>query len=247
MIMATAPAPAPAFAFATDSAPIEIGMLLYPNMTLLDLAGPQAALGIHGRTHLFWKTLDPVLTDSGVTLMPTATFADAPAALDVLFVPGGAGTVDAMKDEAINAFLAERGRDARYITSVCTGSLLLGTAGLLDGYRAATHWAAYDILDALGIEAGHERVVVDRNRFTGGGVTAGIDFGLTLLAELRGEEVAKMTQLMLEYDPAPPFATGHPRNAGPELVAAVKAMVGDPMAEGIEIARARRTREPVPA
>ena len=234
-------------AFAPDAPPLEIGMLLYPGMTLLDLAGPQSALGMHGRTHLFWKTLDPVMTDSGVALMPTATFADASAKLDVLFVPGGFGTVEAMKDEAIIAFLAERGRDARYVTSVCSGSLILGMAGLLDGYRAATHWATYDILDALGVEASHERVSADRNRFTGGGVTAGIDFGLTLLAELRGEEVAQITQLMMEYDPAPPFTTGHPRSAGPELVAAARAMMGDTMAEGVELARARRARAPEPA
>lgn len=233
--------------FAPDLPPLEIGMLLYPGMTLLDLAGPQSALGMHGRTHLFWKTLDPVMTDSGVALMPTATFAHPPAPLDVLFVPGGFGTVEAMKDEAIIAFLVERGRDARYVTSVCSGSLILGMAGLLDGYRAATHWATYDILEALGVEAVHERVVADRNRFTGGGVTAGIDFGLTLLAELRGEEVAKITQLMMEYDPAPPFTTGHPRSAGPERVAAAKAMMGDTMAEGVALARARRIPEPEPA
>ena len=234
-------------AFAGDAAPLEIGMLLYPGLTLLDLAGPQAALGVHGRTHLFWKTLDPVMSDTGVALMPTATFADPPAALDILFVPGGLGTVEAMKDDEINSFIAERGRDARYVTSVCSGSLLLGAAGLLDGYRAATHWATYDILEALGIDAGHERVVVDRNRFTGGGVTAGLDFGLTLLAELRGEEAAKLTQLMLEYDPKPPFDTGHPRAAGPELVAAAKAMMNESVSEGVAFAKARRPSEPEPA
>ncbi len=228
-----------------NAMPLEIGMLLYPGMTLLDLAGPQAALGMHGRTHLFWKTLDPVTTDSGVALMPTATFADAPAKLDVLFVPGGFGTIDAMKDEEIVAFLADRGRGARYVTSVCSGSLLLGMAGLLDGYRAATHWACYDVLEALGVQPGRERVVADRNRFTGGGVTAGIDFGLTLLAELRGEQVAKVTQLLMEYDPAPPFDTGHPRSAGPELTAAaIKIMGEDVLAEGARVAKARREREP---
>ncbi len=233
-------------AFAPDVTPLEIGMLLYPGMTLLDLAGPQSALGMHGRTHLFWKTLDPVMTDSGVAVMPTATFTDAPTKLDVLFVPGGFGTVEAMKDEAIIAFLAERGRDARYVTSVCSGSLILGMAGLLDGHRAATHWACHDILDALGIESGHERVVADRNRFTGGGVTAGIDFGLTLLAELRGEEVAQVTQLLMEYDPEPPFLTGHPKHCSAKLVAAAKAIMGDTMAEGVELARARRVRAPEP-
>ena len=233
-------------AFADDAAPLEIGMLLYPGLTLLDLAGPQAVLGVHGRTHLFWKTLDPVMTDTGVALMPTATFGGEPATLDVLFVPGGLGTVEAMKDDEINAFLTERGRDARYVTSVCSGSLLLATAGLLDGYRAATHWATYDILEALGIDAGRERVIVDRDRFTGGGVTAGLDFGLTLLAELRGPEAAKLTQLMLEYDPEPPFDTGHPRSAGPELVAAAKAMMSESVSEGVAFAKTRQARQPEP-
>lgn len=215
-------------------------MLLYPGMTLLDLAGPQAAFGLHGRTHLFWKMLDPVMSDSGVALMPTATFADSPARLDVLFVPGGFGTGAAMADRQIVAFLAERGRSARYVTSVCSGSLLLATAGLLDGYRAATHWACYGALEALGIQPGHERVVIDRNRFTGGGVTAGIDFGLLLLAELRGVAVAKVTELMLEYDPRPPFGTGHPRIAGPELTAAALAMLGE---MGADVAKAPDTRQ----
>jgi len=228
-----------------NAMPLEIGMLVYPGMTLLDLAGPQAALGMHGRTHLFWKTLDPVTTDSGIALVPTATFADAPAKLDVLFVPGGFGTIDAMKNKEIVAFLAERGRGARYVTSVCSGSLLLGMAGLLDGYRAATHWACYDVLEALGVQPGRERVVTDRNRFTGGGVTAGIDFGLMLLAKLRGEHVAKVTQLLMEYDPAPPFNTGHPRMAGPQLIAAALKIMGeDALAEGVEVAKTRREREP---
>lgn len=226
-----------------STVPLEVGMLLYPGMTLLDLAGPQSALGMHGRTHLFWKTLDPVMTDSGIALVPTATFADAPAALDVLFVPGGFGTNAAMRDEEVVAFLAAQGPRARYVTSVCSGSLLLGMAGLLDGYRAATHWACYGALEALGVQPGHERVVVDRNRFTGGGVTAGIDFGLVLLAELRGEDVAKMTQLMMEYDPAPPFNTGHPRVAGPALTAAALATMGNMSEEAMETARTRRRHE----
>lgn len=152
---------------------------------MLDFVGPQTALGMHGQTHLVAKTMDPVHSDSGVSIVPTATFADCPKKLDVLLVPGGFGT-KAMRDAETIAFLAEAGKTARYITSVCSGSLLLGAAGLLDGYKAATHWACYDALEALGVDAVHERVVVDRNRFSGGGVTAGLDFGLTLLAELRG-------------------------------------------------------------
>ncbi len=224
--------------------PFTVGMLLYPGFTLLDLAGPQAALGLHGRTLLLWKTLEPVAADTGVSLNPTTTFADCPRDLDVLFVPGGFGTIAAMKDAAIVDFLASVGASARYVTAVCWGSLLLGMAGLLDGYRATTHWACFDALDAVGATATRRRVVVDRNRFTGGGVTAGIDFGLTLLAELCSEQTAKVIQLALEYDPEPPFRTGTPDAAGPELTAIALAMMGDMSAEAVAIARGRR-REPV--
>jgi len=226
--------------------PLQIGMLLYPGMILLDFAGPQASLGMHGQTHLLWKTLDPIATDSGVSLLPTTTFADCPADLDILFVPGGFGTNDAMQDGEVLAFLADSGKTARYVTSVCSGSLILGAAGLLDGYKAATHWACYDALEALGVEAVHSRVVVDRNRFTGGGVTAGLDFGLTLLAEMRGETVAKVTQLALEYDPKPPFDAGTPEAAGPELTGIALGLLGNLLNEGVEIAKASR-RNRVPA
>ncbi len=225
-----------------DAAPLVVGMLLYPGFTLLDLAGPQAALGLNGQTLLLWKTLEPVATDGGISLNPTTTFADCPRHLDVLFVPGGFGTNAAMKDAAIVDFLAEIAPTARYVTSVCSGSLLLGMAGLLDGYRAATHWACYEALEAVGATATHGRVVVDRNRFTGGGVTAGIDFGLTLLAELRGEQVAKVTQLAMEYDPEPPFQTGTPETAGPELTGIALAMMGDMNTEAVAIARGRPRR-----
>ena len=198
-------------------APLQLGMLIYPGMTLLDLAGPQAALGLHGQTHLLWKSLDPVPSDSGISILPTTTFANCPTDLDVLFVPGGLGTEAAMKDAEILAFLGERGKTARYVTSVCSGALILGAAGLLDGHKAATHWAIYEALAELGVVGVHSRVVADGNRMTGGGVTAGLDFGLTLLAELRGETVAKMTQLMLEYDPQPPFNAGTPASAGPDV------------------------------
>lgn len=220
--------------------PLQLGMLLYPGMTLLDLAGPQAALGMHGQTHLLWKTMEPVLTDSGISLLPTATFADCPAELDVLFVPGGFGTNDAMQDAEVLAFLAGRGKSARYVTSVCSGSLILGAAGLLDGYKAATHWACYDALGALGVDAVHSRVVSDRNRFSGGGVTAGLDFGLTLLAALRGEAVAKVTQLLMEYDPKPPFNAGTPETAGREVTAIATGMMQDMLDRGMDIAKASR-------
>ena len=220
--------------------PLTFGMLLYPGFALLDVAGPQLALGAHGRTLLFSKTLEPVHTGTGISLNPTTTFADAPEWLDVLFVPGGLGTNAAMADREIVDFLARMGQRARYVTSVCSGSLLLGMAGLLDGYRAATHWAMYETLEALGVQAGHERVVVDRNRITGGGATAGIDFALTLLAELRGEGAAKITQLMMEYDPKPPFDAGHPRVAGEVLTRAAMDVIGEDLIRGgVEVAKRR--------
>jgi cyclohexyl-isocyanide hydratase len=221
--------------------PLQIAMLIYPRMTLLDLAGPQAVLGMHGQTHLVAKTMAPVATDSGIALVPTCTFADCPAELDVLFVPGGLGTDGAMEDPEILRFLAERGKTARFVTSVCTGSLILGAAGLLDGYKAATHWATYEALEALGVAAERRRVVTDRNRVSGGGVTAGIDFGLTLLAALRGEQVAKVTQLALEYDPKPPFDTGTPNAAGPELTAmALEGLIAPLLARLVTVAKAAR-------
>ena len=225
--------------FSPDTEPLKIGMVLYPGFTLLDLAGPQAALGMNGRTLLLWKTLEPVATDSGVALCPTTTFDDCPEDLDVLFVPGGFGTNGAMMDADIIGFLSRVGPRSRYVTSVCSGSLVLGMAGLLDGYRAATHWACYPALDAVGASSTHERVVADRNRYTGGGVTSGIDFGLTLLAELRGEQVAKVTQLAMEYDPKPPFDTGTPETAGPELTAIALALMGDMNPEAVRIAQTR--------
>ncbi|WP_434425391.1 DJ-1/PfpI family protein [Nannocystis pusilla] len=197
--------------------PLSIAMLLYPGFTMLDLIGPQSVLVWAGTTHLVAKTMAPVESDSGARLLPTCTLADCPRDLDVLFVPGGFGTFAAMKDPEVLAFLADRGARAGSVTSVCGGALLLGAAGLLQGYRSTTHWALHDALPAFGAVPVKQRVVVDRNRISGGGVTAGIDFGLTLLAQLRGEETARLVQLMMEYDPAPPFAAGTPEQAGPAL------------------------------
>ena len=225
-----------------SSAPLQIGMLLYPGLTLLDLVGPQAVLGWHGRTHLLWKTLDPVLSDSGVAVRPTATLADCPADLDVLFVPGGMGTAAVMEDADILGFLRDRGGRARYVTSVCWGSLLLAAAGLMRGYRATSHWAACEALAVMGVEVVRERVVIDRNRISGGGVTAGIDFGLVLLAQLRGETAAKMTQLMLEYDPQPPFDCGTPASAGSALTDMALGEIAGIRLETMRIARAVRER-----
>jgi len=196
----------------------EVAMLLYPGMTLLDTLGPQAVLADSADVHLVWKTRDLIVSDNGVGILPTTTFDECPKDLDVLFVGGGPG-VDVMRDPECIAFLRDRGARAKYITSVCNGSLVLGAAGLLNGYDATCHWALRDALPLFGAKPVDARVVVDRNRITGGGVTAGIDFGLTLLATLLGEPIAKLAQLALEYDPHPPFDAGTPQNAGPDVVA----------------------------
>lgn len=199
--------------------PIAIGILIYPNVTQLDATGPAQVLArVPGATlHMIWKTRDPIPTDAGFSIVPNTTFADCPK-LDVICVPGGGGQVALMTDPETLDFLRKQAETARYVTSVCTGSLVLGAAGLLKGYRSACHWAWREMLSDFGAIPVAERVVRDRNRISGGGVTAGIDFGLTVAAELAGEEVAKSIQLVLEYDPAPPFDSGSPEKAGPERV-----------------------------
>jgi cyclohexyl-isocyanide hydratase len=200
--------------------PISVAFLLFPNVTQLDLTGPAQVLSRLGNVtlDLVWKTREPVMTDAGFAIQPTATFVDVKAA-DILCIPGGMGVTDVIADPEAMAWVGAAGADARWVTSVCTGSLILGAAGLLKGYRAATHWSWRDFLGLFGAEMVPERVVIDRNRVTGGGVTAGIDFALTLMAEVRGADFAKAVQLSLEYDPAPPFDAGTPEKAGPALVA----------------------------
>jgi cyclohexyl-isocyanide hydratase len=205
---------------------MHIGILIFPAVTQLDATGPAQVLArTPGATlHMIWKTRDPVKTDAGFSIVPTTTFADCPQ-LDVICIPGGAGQIDLMNDAETLAFVAAQGAKARYVTSVCTGSLVLGAAGLLNGYKSACHWASRDLLTAFGAIPVAERVVRDRNRFSGGGVTAGIDFGLTLLAELAGDEVAQSVQLGLEYDPQPPFQSGSPEKADAERTARVRAQM----------------------
>ena len=204
----------------------EIGMLLYPGLTLMDLLGPQTALSTSANVHLIWKTRDLIRSDTGIELRPTATFADCPDELDALFVGGGPGQIDLMDDPETIGFLADRGSRAKYVTSVCSGSLLLGAAGLLRGYKATSHWSCREALALFGATPVEARVVVDRNRVTGGGVTAGLDFGLVLLAEMLGEDIARMTQLAIEYDPEPPFQAGTPSTAGPEITQRVRDWLG---------------------
>jgi cyclohexyl-isocyanide hydratase len=208
----------------------QIAMLIYPQFTALDLIGPHTFLAalMNVDVHLVWKDKQPVAIDRGGTaLVPTTTFKECPQDLDLLFVPGGLdGTVAAMKDEAVLAFLADRGSRAKYVTSVCTGSLVLGCAGLLKGYRATCHWIARDVLPLLGAIPVEQRVVEDRNRITGAGVTSGIDFGLTVAARMRDRTYAEMLQLINEYDPQPPFHAGTPEQAGTGLTSHLRAALG---------------------
>ena len=203
--------------------PVQIGILLYPNVTQLDATGPAQVLSrVPGaKMHMIWKTLDPVPTDAGFSIVPTTTFADCPQ-LDVICVPGGGGQVELMVDPETLDFLRKQAATARYVTSVCTGSLVLGAAGLLKGYKSACHWAWRDMLKDFGAIPVAERVVRDRNRISGGGVTAGIDFGLTVVAELVGRTQAEAIQLGLEYAPAPPFDAGTPESAPADVVDAVR-------------------------
>ena len=200
------------------SPPRLIGMLIFPRLTQLDMTGPYEVLARLPNTvvHLVAHTLDPVKTDRGMMIVPTVTYADCPQ-LDVVMVPGGPGQQDLMEDAVALKFLQRQAATAKYVTSVCTGSLVLGAAGLLKGKRAATHWMSMDMLKDFGAVPVHERVVVDGSIITGGGVTAGIDFGLTVAAEIAGPEVAKAIQLGIEYDPHPPFNAGSPRGAGSAL------------------------------
>jgi cyclohexyl-isocyanide hydratase len=198
---------------------LQIGFLIYPGAIQLDVMGAYQVLAFPPNTqvHLLWKTLSPVVSNEGLILAPTTTLAECPP-LDVICVPGGGiGQVEVMQDHEILHFLKQQSVTAQYVTSVCTGSLVLAAAGLLQGYKATCHWAFQDQLAMLGVEVVPQRVVIDRNRVTGAGVTSGIDFGLTLLKLLCGEQVAKMTQLMMEYTPEPPFDAGTPETAGEEV------------------------------
>src|SRR5258707_1771724 len=197
--------------------PLQIGIVLFPRVTQLDFTGPlQVFSSIPGaKVHLIWKRIEPVTSDSVMMLTPTVTFAECPQ-LDVICVPGGLGTDDMVNDEEMLAFLRQQADGANYSTSVCTGSLVLGAAGLLKGYRAATHWTAMDFLSAFGAIPTKTRVCVDRNRITAGGVTAGIDFALMLVSQLVDRKPPELIQLGIEYNPAPPFNAGSPDTAPAE-------------------------------
>lgn len=204
--------------------PISVAFLLFPNVTQLDLTGPAQVLSRLGNVtlDLVWKSREPVMTDAGFAILPTTTFDDIERA-DILCIPGGMGVTDVIDDMDAMAWVRRIGAEAQWVTSVCTGSLILGAAGLLKGYKATTHWAWTEYLAPFGAEHVAARHVIDRNRMTGGGVTAGIDFALALTAAIRGEEHARVVQLALEYDPAPPFDSGSPAKARAETVAAYAA------------------------
>lgn len=198
---------------------LQIGLLLFPQVQQLDLTGPYDVLASlpDVKVHLIWKDLSPVTASTGLVLLPTTTFVDCPR-LDVICVPGGSGVGPLMEDEQTLAFIQRQASHARYVTSVCTGSLVLGAAGLLRGKQATTHWAYHSLLNTLGAIAVKDRVVRDGNLLTGGGITAGIDFALTLAAELFDQQTAELIQLQLEYAPAPPFAAGSPQTAPIQVV-----------------------------
>ena len=209
-----------------------IGILVFPKVQQLDLTGPyEVFASIPGaEVRLIWKDLDPIVSATGLVLLPDTTIAACPP-LDVLCVPGGVGINPLLEDAAVLAFLRRQSEGARYVTSVCTGALVLAAAGLLDGRRATTHWASHDFLSRLGAVPERARVVVDGKVISGGGVTAGIDMALTLVAELLGHPQAEAIQLSLEYAPAPPFTAGDPDTATAEVVMAARERLAPSRAE----------------
>ncbi len=228
---------------ATPTPTLSIGLLLFPDLTQLDLTGPYEVFarmpGV--RVRLIWKTRDPVVSDRGMALVPDTTFDDCPP-LDILCIPGGPGQIDLMEDDETLAFVRRIAAGCRFVTSVCTGSLVLGAAGLLRGYRATSHWAPRDQLALLGAQPVEARVVFDRNRVTGGGVTSGIDFALALVAHLYGDAAAQRIQLQLEYDPAPPFHSGSPASAPPAILAEARQGMAPMLARRLAATRAAAAR-----
>lgn len=202
---------------------LQIGILVFPGVQQLDLTGPYEVFASlpDAKVHLIWKDRSPINSATGLVLGPTMIFGECPA-LDVLCVPGGGGVNALLQDAEVLEFLRAQAKRARYVTAVCTGSLVLGAAGLLKGRRATTHWFSHDFLEKFGAIPVHARVVRDGNLITAGGVTAGIDFGLAVVAELVGREQAEAIQLALEYAPQPPFAAGTPEETPPSVLATVK-------------------------
>ncbi len=230
------------------TATLQIGFIVFPGITQLDMTGPfEVFARLPGaEIHLVWKSISPVRSDTGLLLTPNATFTTCPN-LDLICIPGGPGINALLNDDDVLNFVRAKAESARYVTSVCTGALVLGAAGLLDGYKATTHWASRNFLEKLGATVVDQRVCIDRNRITGGGVTAGIDFGLALAAELTDQTNAEMIQLFLEYNPKPPFEAGSPDAAAPDLVARYAETMAGPLEarrQAVEQAAARRRLKP---
>jgi cyclohexyl-isocyanide hydratase len=217
---------------------MNIGMLIFPEMTQLDFTGPYEVFAQLPKcqVRVVAKTLDPVAAKGGLRFLPDTRMSETPP-LDLVFVPGGPGTGALLEDREVLEFLRRNAEEAKYVTSVCTGALVLGAAGLLKGYRATTHWASLGLLPVFGATALPDRVVTDRNRITGGGVTAGIDFALSVAAEIAGPEAAKRIQLLIEYNPAPPFDCGHPSTADASVVDGVRSAMASLQAARLELAQ----------
>ncbi|MGC5702164.1 DJ-1/PfpI family protein [Pseudomonas sp. NFXW11] len=215
---------------------LQIGFLLFPKVQQLDLTGPYDVLAAlpDVQLHLIWKEPGPVTSSAGMLLHADTGFADCPP-LDVLCIPGGSGVGALMEDAQALDFIRGQAAQVRYLTSVCTGSLVLGAAGLLAGKRATTHWAYHGLLQLLGATPVQERVVRDGNLLTGGGITAGIDFALTLAAELFDPATAQLVQLQLEYAPAPPFNAGSPDTAPTSVVEEARSRCSDALHQRREI------------
>jgi cyclohexyl-isocyanide hydratase len=196
-----------------------IGMVIFQGLTQLDVTGPFEIFKRLPNTKvlLIAENLQPIRSDSGLWLMPDTTFQTSPQ-LDLLFVPGGPGIYEAVQNKTLTSFLRTQAAKAKYVTSVCTGSLVLAVAGLLNGYKATTHWLSLNLLKLFDVKVCEERVVIDKNRITGGGVTAGIDFALCVASKVFSEDVAKEIQLLVEYSPAPPFDSGSPKTAEKVIV-----------------------------
>ncbi len=209
------------------AAPFHIGFPLFANLTPLDLIGPHEILSRLPNTqcHLLAHNLEPVPSSTGISLVPTLRY-DQAAQMDLICVPGGPGHLAAMQDKVLLDFLRRQEPGCRYVTSVCTGALVLAAAGLLRGYRATTHWMSLDRLAPFGAVPVTDRVAIDRNRITGGGVTAGIDFALAVAAELHGDVLARTIQLQVQYAPAPPFQDGDPTLAHADILAAAQGAAG---------------------
>jgi len=222
--------------------PFNVGFVIFPELTQLDFTGPQQVLARlpQSAMHIIAKTTEPVPSDSGLSLVPTHTFENSPR-LDLICIPGGnRGVVQALGDRETIDFVRRQSSTARYVTSVCTGAFILGVAGLLKGRRATTHWAFAELLPLVGATHEKARIVKDGNVITAGGVTSGIDFGLSVVAEIAGATVAQAIQLGIEYDPNPPFDAGNPDRASDT----VKAMVAPRYEQARASFRDRLTRLP---